>query len=67
MWRCGLGKTTQMMQLGHALAAGTLPSKGKKTLNVNLVLANGDLVQHYRQLFAEKQGQSDPRIVFEWI
>ena len=66
MWPCGLGKTTQMMQLGHILGLATL-AKGKRPITVDLVLANGDLVEHYRQLFKEKQEHADPRVRFEWM
>ena len=56
-----------MLQLGHILALGVLTSKGKRPITVNLVLANADLVQHYQELFAEKQSLADPRVHFEWL
>ena len=44
-----------------------LQRKGKKTMTVRLVLANGDLIPHYQQLFADKQARCDPRISIDWL
>ena len=54
-WPCGLGKTTCMMELGHLLGVNSLPSAGKKTLSVKLVVPNTGLVKHYEKLFKDKQ------------
>ena len=37
-----------MMELGHMLALVSLPPKSKKTINVKLLVANKDLVEHYK-------------------
>ena len=53
-WACGYGKTTCMLELGHSIAQVLLPPKGRQRINVRMVLANPDLLDHYQQLFAEK-------------
>ena len=56
-----------MMELGHMLAKISMPAKGKKPINVKLLVANEDLVGHYEQLLKEKERLADERIKFEWL
>ena len=56
-----------MLQLGHILGLNELTQKSKKTIKVNLVVANKDLVKYYQEHFDKKQKQADPRILFEWF
>ena len=51
-WSCGTGKTTSILELGHIIGLNSLSAKSKKTVTVRLVLANPDLVNHYKQQFA---------------
>ena len=66
-WPCGFGKTTCMLELGHLVAQALLPSKGKQTIIVRIVLANPNLLDNYEQLFEEKMSQADSRITFTFL
>ena len=55
-----------MLQLGHMLGLSTLTTNNKN-VTVRLVVANEDLVAHYKALFADKQCEADARITFEWL
>jgi len=54
-WSCGYGKTTCLMEMGNVLAQASLAPKSKNERIGRLVLANADLVGHYKQLFTEKE------------
>ena len=63
----GPRKIDCLLELGHAIGLTALPSKGKSTVDVKLVLSNADLVKHYQQVFADKQSHANPRVNLEWL
>ena len=63
----GTGKTSCMTELGHILGLNSLPARRRMTVTVRLVLANPDLVKHYKQEFKGKEALADPRVTFDWL
>ena len=63
----GTGKSYALVEMGHDLAKDLLPTKGKATIKVILVVMAAELVGIFQRKFLAKQAQADMRIEFQWM